>query len=194
MTPRMRLARSVLGLFGWRVLDELPPYPKCVLVGAFHTSNWDFPLAILAMWGLGVPLTFVGKQELTNGRLGPLMRRFGVIGIERSGRARMVERLAEEFTRRDALRLVVPAEGTRSKADYWRTGFYYIALKAGVPIAFAVIDAARKEVGVGGYFYPSGDREADLAQVAEFYRHKRGLKPHKQGEVRFKPLEAEPPP
>jgi 1-acyl-sn-glycerol-3-phosphate acyltransferase len=83
--------------------------------------------------------------------------------------------------------VVVPAEGTRSKAEYWRTGFYYIALEAKVPIAFAFIDAATKTIGVDGYFIPTGKRDEDLQKVIDFYKDKRGLKPHKQAEIKFRP-------
>ncbi len=185
----MRLARAILGLFGWRVVDNLPPTRKFVLVGAWHTSNWDFPIAMLATWGLGLPLSFIGKQELTKGRLGWLMKRLRVIGVDRSQRGQYVQKMAELFAERDELMLVVPAEGTRSQAEYWKTGFYYMALAAKVPIAFALVDASRKEVGIDGYFVPTGNRDDDLAVVKAFYQDKHGLKPHMQMEIRFRPVE-----
>lgn len=188
----MRLARFILRLFGWRVVDNLPPTRKFVLVAAWHTSNWDFPLSILAMWGLGLPLKFMGKQELTEGRLGWFMKRLGVIGIDRSKRGDIVNKVAERFAEENELMLVIPAEGTRSKTPYWRTGFYYVALAADVPIAFALTDSVKKEVGIDGYFYPTGEREADLHVVKDFYKDKRGIKPEKQTEIAFRPVE-EPP-
>ena len=183
----MRLARFVLGLFGWTVVDNFPPTRKFVSVGAWHTSNWDFPIAILAMWGMGLPLNFIGKKALTEGRLGWLMKRWGVIGVDRSKPGGFVEKVAELFEERDELMIIVPAEGTRSKTEYWKTGFYYMALAADVPIAFSLVDAAKKEVGIDGYFIPSGDREKDLQIVKDFFKDKRGLKPSKQGEIKFRP-------
>ena len=185
----MRLARFILGLFGWRVVDNLPPTRKFIMVAAWHTSNWDFPLSMLAMWGLGLPLKFMGKQELTQGRLGWLMKRLGVIGIDRSKRGQIVSKVAARFAEEDELMLVIPAEGTRSKTEYWRTGFYYIALEAKVPIAFGLTDSVKKEVGIDGYFYPTGNREEDLQVVKDFYKDKRGLKPEKQTEIAFRPLD-----
>lgn len=187
LTLMMRSCRFMLGLFGWRVVRNLPPTNKFVMVGAWHTSNWDFPLAILAMGGLGIKLNFIGKQELLDGRLGWLMKRLGVIGVDRSKTRNFTQKIAELYKTMDELRVVVPAEGTRSKAEYWRTGFYYIALEAEVPIAFAFIDATTKTIGVDGYFMPTGRRDEDLQKVIDFYRDKRGLKPHKQAEIKFRP-------
>ena len=185
----MRLARLVLRLFGWRVVANLPPDKKYILVGAWHTSNWDFPLAIFAMWGIGVKLHFLGKQELIDGKLGWLMKRLGVIGVDRGKTVNFVKEMADVFANRDELRLVVAAEGTRSHADYWRTGFYYMALEANVPIAFGFIDSVAKEVGIDGYFLPTENRDKDFHKIKLFFESKRGLKPHKQGTVKFKELE-----
>jgi 1-acyl-sn-glycerol-3-phosphate acyltransferase len=187
LTPMMRFCQFILGLYGWRVVRHLPPTNKFVMVGAWHTSNWDFPLAVLAMGGLGVKLNFIGKQELLDGRLGWFMKRLGVIGVDRSKTRKFTQKIAELFDELDELRVVVPAEGTRSKAEYWRTGFYYIALEAKVPIAFSFIDAATKTIGVDGYFIPTGNREEDLQKVIDFYKDKRGLKPQKQAEIKFRP-------
>lgn len=186
-TPMMRFCRFVLSLFGWRVVRNLPPTKKFVMVGAWHTSNWDFPLAVLAMGGLGVKLNFIGKQSLVSGPFGWFMKWLGVIGVDRATTKNFTQKIAELYKTRDELRIVVPAEGTRSKAEYWRTGFYYIALEAKVPIAFAFIDAATKTIGVDGYFMPSGNRDEDLQKVIDFYKDKRGLKPHKQAEIKFRP-------
>jgi 1-acyl-sn-glycerol-3-phosphate acyltransferase len=187
LTPIMRFCRFILGLFGWRVVRNLPPTNKFVMVGAWHTSNWDFPLAILATGGLGIKLNFIGKQELLDGRLGWLMKRLGVIGVDRATTKNFTQKIAELYETMDELRVVVPAEGTRSKAEYWRTGFYYIALEAGIPIAFAFLDAATKTIGIDGYFIPTGDRDKDLQKVIDFFKDKRGLKPSRQAEIKFRP-------
>jgi 1-acyl-sn-glycerol-3-phosphate acyltransferase len=187
LTPMMRFCRFILSLFGWRVVQNLPPTNKFVMVGAWHTSNWDFPLAVLAMGAMGIKLNFIGKQELLQGPLGGLMKRLGVIGVDRAKTTNFTQKIAELYKTMDELRVVVPAEGTRSKAEYWRTGFYYIALEAKVPIAFAFIDAATKTIGVDGYFIPTGKRDEDLQKVIDFYKDKRGLKPHKQAEIKFRP-------
>lgn len=191
-TMLMRLCRFVLRLWGWRVITNLPPGSKYIVVGAWHTSNWDFPLAVLAAGAMGVKLNFIGKQELVSGKLGWLMKRLGVIGVDRSQRNQFVQTMADLFESSKELRIVVPAEGTRSKSEYWRTGFYYMALAAKVPIAFGFLDASRKQIGIDGYFIPSGNREEDLRKVIDFYQDKQGLKAHKQGQVKFKPSQFRP--
>lgn len=187
VTWTMRLCRALLRLGGWRVVVDTPPGDKYVVVAAWHTSNWDFPLAVVTAGAMGLPLHFIGKKELVDGRLGWLMTRLGVIGVDRSRRTRFVDRVAEEFRRRDTFHLVVPAEGTRGPTEYWRTGFYYMALAADVPIAFGVVDVATRTVGIDGWFRPSGDRDADLERVRAYYADKRGLKAHNMGPIRFTP-------
>jgi 1-acyl-sn-glycerol-3-phosphate acyltransferase len=189
----MRFCCSILGLLGWRVLTNVPPGNKYVVVGAWHTSNWDFLFAVLAAGAMGIKLHFIGKQELTQGMLGWLMKRLGVIGVDRSQRNQFVQKVAELYEQAEQLRIVVPAEGTRSKSQYWRTGFYYMALAAKVPIAFGILDASRKQIGIDGYFTPTGNRTEDLQKVIDFYVGKKGLKAHKQGQVQFKPLESAKP-
>ncbi len=189
LTPMMRLCRFILSLFGWRVVRNLPPTNKFVMVGAWHTSNWDFPLAILAMGGMGIKLNFIGKQSLVSGPFGWVMKRLGVIGVDRATTKNFTQKVAELYNIMNELRVVVPAEGTRGKAEYWRTGFYYIALEAKVPLAFSFIDAATKTIGIDGYFIPSGNREEDLQRVIDFYKDKRGLKPERQAEIKFRSVE-----
>ena len=187
----MRFCRWTLRLFGWRIVCNVPDTPKFVVIGAWHTSNWDFPVSVLAAGGMGLPLNFIGKKELTEGRMGWLMKRLGVIGIDRQGRAKVVEQVVKVFEERNAFIPVIAAEGTRSQAEYWRTGFYYIALAANVPIAFGFLNAEQKEIGINGYFMPTGDREDDLTKVKAFYQNMKGLKPEKQGEIKFRPVVGE---
>jgi 1-acyl-sn-glycerol-3-phosphate acyltransferase len=188
-TLLMRFCSFVLRLFGWQVVRNLPPKNKYIVVGAWHTSNWDFPLAVLAAGAMGLKLNFIGKQELTQGKLRWLMKGLGVIGVDRSQRNQFVQKVAQLFEDSQELRIVVPAEGTRSKSEYWRTGFYYMALAAKVPIAFGFIDSVKKQIGINGYFVPSGNRDEDLQKVIDFFKNKKGLKPHKQGVPVFRPLE-----
>ena len=188
----MRLCRALLRLAGWRVVLRPPPGDHYVVVAAWHTSNWDFPLAVLAAGAMGLRLHFLGKQELLDGRLGPLMARLGVIGVDRTRRSNFVLRVTRLFHERDEFRLVVPAEGTRGPTGTWRTGFYYMALAAGVPVAFGVLDAAGRTLGIDGWFAPSGDREADLERVRAYYDGRRGLKPRNMAPIRFAPPRSEP--
>lgn len=187
-TLRQRLGVWALQMLGWTPVMAPPPGKKFVLVGYPHTSNWDFLYALL--WGLasGTHFRWVGKKELFPPVLGALMRGLGGIPVDRqrAGGA-FVQQVAQLFQRSEELWLVVAAEGTRSQAPHWKTGFYYMALEAGVPIALAYLDRTRKEVGVGGYLVPSGDLEADFQRIAAFYQDKVGLKPQRQSPIRLKP-------
>ncbi len=183
------LARGILRLLGWRLVYTPPPGRSYVLVGAPHTSNWDFPLALLALWALGIRGRWLGKRELFRSPLmGALMRALGGIPVDRGQRNNLVAQVAR-LLREKAIAVLITPEGTRGQAPYWRTGFYYMALEAGVPIALGFLDASRRELGIGGYLWPTGDLEADFERLRAFYQGKKGLKPHKQGPIRPKPRE-----
>jgi 1-acyl-sn-glycerol-3-phosphate acyltransferase len=187
-TLRQTLALSLLRLLGWTAVMAPPPGRKFVLVGYPHTSNWDFLYAVLWAWASGTRFRWVGKKELFPPVLGGLMRWLGGIPVDRSKRGGdFVSQVARLFDRYDDLWVVVAADGTRSRAEYWRTGFYYMALEAKVPLALAYIDYRRKEVGIGGYFTPTGNLEADFEQIKTFFSDKTGRNPEKQTPIRLKP-------
>ena len=182
-----------MGLFGWKAILEPPPGKKMVVVGYAHTSNWDFFPAIGWAWATGLKASFIGKRQLTDGVLGPVMLRLGIIPLDRDKAKNFVSQVAEIITSRDEIALVVAAEGTRSRADHWRSGFYYMALEAKVPLGFAYLDWSKKEVGIGKYMQPTGDLEADFAIIKAFYASVRGRDPSKQGPVQLKHhFEAQP--
>ncbi|GEM85429.1 lysophospholipid acyltransferase family protein [Meiothermus granaticius] len=187
-TPRQALALGVLRLLGWRAVMAPPPGRKFILVGYPHTSNWDFPYAVLWAWASGTRFRWVGKKELFPPVLGAVMRWLGGIPVDRSKRGGdFVRQVARLFERYDSLWVVVAVDGTRSRAEYWRTGFYYMALEAGVPLALAYIDYPRREVGIGGYFMPTGDLEADFEHLKAFFSDKVGKNPGQQTPIRLKP-------
>lgn len=184
----MYLCRALLRLFGWRLVMNLPPERKFIMTAAWHTSNWDFPLTVLAAGGMGLPLKYLGKQELIDGKLGWLLSRMGVIGIDRTPGSGVVEQVASLFAAKDQLMLAVAPEGTRGVAGHWGTGFYYMALAASVPIVFGFLDGDSKRIGIDGYFKPSGKRQQDLQIVKDYYENLKSLKPEKQGSIVFKEL------
>lgn len=183
-----RLARWILGLLGWTVEARLPPVPRYVVIAAPHTSNWDLPLALLAMPAMGMRGRWVAKHTLFRGPMGPVMRALGGIPVDRRRRHnfvdQVVERMREAGDAGEELVLVITPEGTRSWTPRWKTGFYYIATGADVPIALGYADFARKRVGVGGWFEPSGDLESDMARIGEFYAEKEGKRPEKKSVIR----------
>lgn len=180
------LSRFLLGLFGWQVNFTFPPCDKFVVAGAPHTSNWDFPLGLLAMWASGFRFNWVGKHTLFKGPLGPVMRGLGGIPVDRRGGTGFVKKVIDLFRDRKQLVLAIAPEGTRSRTEYWKGGFYHIAVAAGVPIALGYIDFPRKRIGIERMFEPSGDIDADFEMLRDYYQDKIGKRPEKQGPVRVR--------
>lgn len=176
------LGRGILRLGRWKIVGEIPPIPKFVAVAAPHTSNWDFPVFMAVVGVLRVRVRFLGKHSLFKGPFGWLFYWLGGIPVEREtgNAADIVDKACEAFRSRDNLILGLAPEGTRSKVDRWKTGFYRIALEAGVPIVLVFLDAKTRELGIGPTFHPTGDRDADMAQIRAFYADKQGINPKNQ--------------
>lgn len=169
-------SRLVLRLAGWRVEGSLPPEArKCVLIAAPHTSNWDLPFTLMVAFCLQLRVYWLGKASLFRGPFGPVMRWLGGIPVDRSKSNNLVAAAALVIASADGpLQLVVPPEGTRGKTRHWKTGFYFIALQAQVPIVLAYMDYARKVSGLGPVFTPTGDVERDMQEIKRFYAGIRG--------------------
>lgn len=180
-------AKSILNLIGWRVDTIFPTEKKYVLVCAHHTTNWDLPVALLFSMATGIKFNFLAKDDLFWWPLGILMHWLGGIPVNRRANTHFVEQLAEEFGKRDELIMVVTPEGTRKRTEYWKTGFYYMALAAKVPVALGYLDYPKKRVGIGKMMHPSGDIEADFDILRTFYADTKGKYPHQHGEIRIRP-------
>ena len=167
-------ARAVMRTAGWQILGEVPDEPKMLLVGAPHTSNWDYIFTVLTMYSLGIDLHYVGKASLFDNPLGGVMRYLGGVSLDRATSQGFVDQMVEEFKQRDTFILAIMPEGTRSKVEKWRSGFYYIALGAGVPIVLVIFDYGRKIMHLGPTIWPSGDYEADLAEIQSHFAGIRG--------------------
>jgi 1-acyl-sn-glycerol-3-phosphate acyltransferase len=181
------LASKILKLFGWRAVGSLAEYPTCVVVVAPHTSNWDFPVMLMLAVALRLKVTWMGKHTLFRPPFGAIMRRLGGLPIDRSARHNMVQQAVSSFRTHDQLNLAILPEGTRKRTPYWRSGFYHIALGAQVPIALGFADYRRKVGGIGRVIMPSGDLDADMALIRDFYTGVVGKRPEQFGEVRLKP-------
>lgn len=177
------LSRAVLRLVRWRLHGEPPP-AKCVIIGAPHTSNWDFPMALLTLWSLSIPAKWVGKHTLFRRPFGWVMRGLGGISLDRDRTRDFVSQVVDWFEREPELALVIAPEGTRSKTEHWKSGFYWIAHGAGVPIILGYVDYGRRELGLGEQILPTGDIEADFVRIRAFYAEKTGRHPAKVGEIR----------
>ena len=161
---------------GWTLSGQLPAdHPKCVLIAAPHTSNWDLPYTLMVAFALRLNIYWMGKQQLFDWPFGPLMRWLGGIAVDRSKSTNLVAASAQAIRDADgALQLVVPPEGTRAKTRQWKTGFYFIALQAQVPIVMAYMDYPRKLSGLGPVFTPTGNAEADMAHIKAWYAQFKG--------------------
>lgn len=162
---------AFLRLTGWTVEGALPPQAaKSVLIAAPHTSNWDLPYTLMVAFALRLNPYWMGKHSLFKGAYGPVMRWLGGIAVNREQSNNLVAASAQAIREADGpLQLIVPPEGTRAKTRYWKTGFYFIAQTAGVPIVMAYMDYATKRSGLGPLFQPTGDVEADMAAIKAFY-------------------------
>ncbi|MSR06777.1 MAG: acyltransferase [Gemmatimonadetes bacterium] len=164
------LARWLLSLGGWRVEGALPDEPRFVLIVAPHTSNWDFLVGILAMFAIGLRCSWLGKHTLFRFPAGPIMRWMGGEPVDRSTNKGTVETAVDLFRQREQWVLTLTPEGTRKRVDQWKTGFYKIAVGAGVPIVPVTFDYRRKVVGLGAPFRPTGDSVKDIPAIRGRFR------------------------
>ena len=162
---RARLGHWWLRRQGWRVVGQPPTPRRFVLVGAPHTSNWDLPYMLAFGWIYGVRIHWMGKHTLFRPPLGWVMQRLGGIAIDRRSPHGIVEQMAQRFADADELVLAIPPEGTRSRVEYWKSGFYEIAKAAGVPIVLGFLDYGAKEGGIGPSLRPSGDVVRDISYL-----------------------------
>jgi 1-acyl-sn-glycerol-3-phosphate acyltransferase len=177
------LSLAFLKLTGWKVEGSLPPdCPKCVLIAAPHTSNWDLPYTLMVGFALRLNLYWMGKESIFKPPFGGVMRWLGGISVDREKSTNLVAASVEALRAADGtVQLTVPPEGTRSKTRYWKTGFYHIAQGAQVPIVMAYMDYARKVSGLGPVFHPTGDIERDMETIKAFYAPFKGKNPDQSG-------------
>lgn len=176
-TPNlMRLiCTSYLALAGWRIRGDWPPgLEKAVLVAAPHTSNWDGLNMLAAAGHYRVRLRWMGKASLTKGPFGWLIKWLGCVPIDRSGSHDVVNAMRDQFATHDYMILAVPPEGTRSAVREWKSGFYHIAVAAGVPLIITVLDYGAKTISLAALVHPSGDYERDLPVIKSYYANARG--------------------
>jgi 1-acyl-sn-glycerol-3-phosphate acyltransferase len=185
---RRELANLALRAAGWKFETAVPTLAKYVIVAAPHTSNWDGVVMMVMGQALELPMAFMIKDDWLKGPMGPPMRRMGAVAINRSRKTNVVDQMIEELGRRDRLALVIPPEGTRKRAELWRSGFYHIARGAQVPVVPAYVDAPRKRVGMGEPIWLTGDVGADMDQIRAFYAAKKpvGFDANSFGPIRLR--------
>ena len=171
---------------GWRVTGQAPNYSKMVIIAAPHTTNWDFVYLLMAACVFRLKIHWMGKESLFGPPFGTFMRSLGGIAIARDRRTNVVFQLAEELRKQDRLAIVIPPAGTRRKTDYWKSGFYWIAREAKVPVVCGYLDYEKREAGLGLSFIPSGDASVDMERLRNFYGDKVAKYPHRLSRIRLR--------
>lgn len=187
--------RAIMFFSGWKVDQVLKDQcRRCVMVGAPHTSNWDFVFARAAFEVMELPVRFTIKKEWMESKIGWLIKALGGIAIDRSshegekGHISMVDAMVRLFEQNEDLVILVTPEGTRNRSETWKTGFYYVAKNAGVPIALGYMDYKRKVAGIGKVIYPTDDMEKDMKEIMAFYQTVNPCYPEKFSiDLRFQP-------
>lgn len=163
------VGRSLLALLRWRFERSIPDVPKCVLIVAPHTSNWDFVVGVGAMLALGLRVQWLGKHTLFRWPFAGLLRWLGGIPVDRHAAGGVVERAVGLFRSSERLFVAVAPEGTRRRVERWKSGFHRIAQDAAVPILIVSFDYRVRTVGLGPLFVPTGDFAADLREIRSHF-------------------------
>lgn len=180
------IAKCLLRLGGWTAVGEKPAVRKAVFIAAPHTSNWDGIWALIYKVSIDLDVHFFAKQSLFWFPLSTLLRWLGGIPLNRSEPGSAVRQAVDTFNENDEFYLALAPEGTRSLRSHWKSGFYRIAMEANVPVVLGFFDYRRKRIGMGPIIELSGDRDADLATMQEFYGTKSARWPEKASPIVFK--------
>jgi 1-acyl-sn-glycerol-3-phosphate acyltransferase len=165
-------------ILGWKLESDFPKdIKKYVVIAAPHTSWQDFPIAILARMASGTMVNFIGKNSLFNGPFGFFFRGLGGTPVDRSQSNNLVDAIVQIFNSKEEFRLGLSPEGTRKKVDKWKTGFYYIAKGANVPIVMATLDFENKKIKISKPYYTTDDKEKDFKFFYSFYENVIGKNP-----------------
>jgi 1-acyl-sn-glycerol-3-phosphate acyltransferase len=174
-----KFSKFILKLKGWKVVGEVPTAPKMVVCFAPHTSNWDFVWGKLVAWAIDFKMSFLIKEEWVNRwGIGWWLKKQGAVPVSRQKNTSLTDRMADTFKQYDKLNLVLSPEGSRQAVADWKKGFYYIALKANVPILPLVMDYGKKEVIIKDFFIPTGNEEEDIKCFKAIFAGSIGKKPH----------------
>jgi 1-acyl-sn-glycerol-3-phosphate acyltransferase len=181
ISPFLRfLSNSTMRAFGWRVEGTLPDIQKYIIIGAHHTSNWDFLLFLGVIFRLKANARYMGKAELFRKPFGWFFYWCGGIPVDRSKSVGLVEQMVDACQKADRFILTIAPEGTRHGVKEWKRGFYHIAKGAGIPIVMAKVDGRHKTMLVGETFYPTDDTEADMKAIQDAFKGKVGVNPPKK--------------
>jgi len=172
--------KFVLYLVGWKVKGQLPDLPKFVLIGAPHTSNWDFMMFLAIIFVLRANVRFMGKAELFRGPFGWFFYWCGGIPVDRTKSQGLVDQMVDACKKSDQFILTIAPEGTRHYVSEWKMGFYHIAKSAGIPVVMAIVDGKNKTMRVGQVFHITGNMDADIKAIKGFFEGMVGINPRKK--------------
>lgn len=180
------VARAYAWLFGWKLVGSAPKETKMIGIIAPHTSNWDVALLYVMANSFRIKSNWLAKDSLLRPPLGWILRPLGALPVDRSRHLNYVDQVANIIRNQDHIYLAIAPEGTRKRTDRWKTGFYYIAIAAGVPIICMKVDYGTKELGFGPIVYPTGDIHKDCEVIFDFYRNVTPLVPEYRSDMCFR--------
>lgn len=183
---RRLLASAFWSLSRWRLVIQSTPNRPTVLIGAPHTSNWDFALMLGIAWSQGIHVRWLGKESLFRAWRGPIMRALGGIAVNRSDSGRVVAEVVQRIRSGEIFGLVVTPDGTRGAHTYWKSGFYRIAMETGMPVTLGFVDRTSMTTGLGPTFTLTGDVANDMDFIRSFYADKAGFRPELRVEPRLR--------
>jgi len=186
MVLRRLIARVFWAFSRWRLVSEPAPDRPTILIGAPHTSNWDFVFMLAITWRLDMRIRWLGKKTLFSGWRGPIMKGLGGIPVDRAAPSSVVSEVLDRIRSGDVFGLVVTPDGTRSGSTHWKSGFYRIAREAQIPVTLGYVDRTTKTSGLGPTFQLSGDVSRDMDRIRAFYADKAGVRPQHRVEPRLR--------
>jgi 1-acyl-sn-glycerol-3-phosphate acyltransferase len=182
-----RTSLRILNLFGWKMRYKPLPGPHGIAVVYPHTSNWDFLVGLFGKWALGLQFRWLAKDSLFRGPMGPIMRYWGGVAVDRSAPMGATRQLAERMLASDWFWVAITPEGTRGYKPHWKSGFYHLALAARVPVLLVALDYGKKELRVVETVELSGDPDADMANIAASYAECQALHPKDAAPLKLAP-------
>ena len=174
-----KLSAFLLKIWGWKVLGPPPDMNKYICIVAPHTSAWDFPIGVLLRSSIKGDIKFVAKKSLFRPPLGWILRALNGVSVDRSKNTNFVDAVVNEYNKREKCAIQIAPEGTRERVEKFKTGFYYIAKKADIPVIMIKFDFANKEVVIRPPFYLTDDMEKDFEVIYDYFRGTIGKRPEK---------------
>ncbi|HIW95602.1 MAG TPA: 1-acyl-sn-glycerol-3-phosphate acyltransferase [Candidatus Corynebacterium gallistercoris] len=183
---RRFIAKTFWALGPWTLKSEEPPHYPSIYVAAPHTSNWDFILMLAVAWYCRVDMMWMGKKSLFEGWGGPIMRKLHGLPVDRENPKAVVDEIVARVDEAKTAGLVIAPDGSRGKNPYWKSGFYRIAQKTGMPVTLAYVDRPTKTVGLGPTFELTGNVGEDMDRIRAFFADKHGFRPENRVEPRLR--------